>query len=101
MSMRSTLTLRVPPEVADRLRSAADERGESLNAYATAVLHAAVDPDLAGSELDRLRERLARAGLLAPARGTGRRPDPARVARARAAAGRGRPLSDLVSDERG
>jgi hypothetical protein len=99
---RSTLTLRVPPEIADRLRSAADQNGESLNAYATRVLGAAVDPELAGSEIERVRERLARAGLLEetiPV--THPRPDPELLARARRAAGRGRPLSDLVSENRG
>lgn len=98
---RQTVTLRLPAGVADRLRGEAGARGRSLNAYATAVLTAAVDPGLAGSEMERVRERLARAGLLAtspPSRT--RRPDPERVARARAAAGRGRPLSEYVSDDR-
>jgi hypothetical protein len=49
----------------------------------------------------RLRERLARAGLLAPLEGARTRPDAGRVAAARAAAGRGRPLSDLVDEGRG
>jgi hypothetical protein len=97
---RSTLTLRVPLDLAERLRGAAHERGESLNAYATAVLGAAVDPELANTELERLRERLARAGLLATVRASPRRPDPERVARARREAGTGRSLSDLVSDDR-
>jgi plasmid stability protein len=96
----ATLTIRVPPELADRLRSTAAQRGESLNAYATAVLGAAVDPELAGTELQRLRERLDRAGLLASTGEARERPDPERVARARRAAGRGRSLSDLVGDNR-
>jgi plasmid stability protein len=97
----ATLTIRVPPELADRLRSTAAQRGESLNAYATAVLGAAVDPELAGTELERVRERLARAGLLAPASGTAKPPDAERVARARRAASQGRRLSDLVAENRG
>jgi hypothetical protein len=97
---RATITLRVPPQLAERLRSAAGERGESLNAYAMAVLGAAVDPELAGTELERVRERLGRAGLLAPSGGSRQRPDPERVARAKRAAGRGRRLSDLVAENR-
>ncbi|MDQ3631861.1 MAG: transcriptional regulator, partial [Actinomycetota bacterium] len=51
--------------LADGLKSAAAERGQSVNAFATAVLGAAIDPDLAGAETERVRERLLRAGLLA------------------------------------
>jgi hypothetical protein len=97
---RSTLTLRVPSDLAERLRGAAHERGESLNAYATTVLGAAVDPELAGSDVERLRERLARAGLLATVH-PAPRPDPELVARARRAATKGRSLSDIVIEERG
>jgi HicB family len=100
MAERSTLTLRVPPELADRLRGAAHERGKSLNAYATTVLGAAVDPELAGSEIEQIRERLARAGLLATVH-PAPRPDPERLAQARRAASKGRSLSDIVIDERG
>lgn len=98
---QQTLTLRVPSALADRLRAEARGRDRSLNAYATDVLAAAVDPDHAGSEIERARERLARAGLLATTSPSHKqRPDPARVARARVAAGRRRPLSDYVSDNR-
>ena len=94
------VTLRVPDELAQRLKKAAAEEGRSLNAWATGVLAAMVDPDFASTDTERARERLRRAGLLEE---TGRRvsrPDPARVARARAAAGRGRSLSDFVSEGR-
>ena len=97
------LTLRLPEELAARLKEAARAQGSSLNRYASAVLAAAVDPDLAGDEATRVRERLGRAGLLAPRPETGRRarrPDRAAVARARAAAGHGRPLADLVGEDR-
>lgn len=96
------VTLRLPEELATALREAAAEREQSVNSYATGVLAAAVDPDLAGSEVERLRERLARAGILArtePYRGEP--PDEERLARARRAAGRGTKLSDLVSEGRG
>ena len=96
------LTLRVEDELARRLKVVAAESGRSVNAYAAAVLRAAVDPDLATGEAERLRARLAQAGLLAPSTGSARlRPDAAAVKRARARAGRGRALSDLVSEERG
>jgi predicted transcriptional regulator len=97
------MTIRLPEELADRLKRAAQARGSSLNRYACQVLAAAVDPELAGDEMARLRERLDRARLLAvmpPASRPGRRPDPAAVAAARAAAGWGQPLADLVSEDR-
>lgn len=95
------LTLRLSEELADELRAAAAARGQSLNAWATAVLRAAVDPDLAGDEAERVRARLARAGLLStepPQRA--HRPSRRKVDEARAAAGRGRRLSDIVTEER-
>jgi hypothetical protein len=96
------LTLRVPEELAGRLRDVARTRGESVNAYAVAVLGAAVDPDLAGDEASRTRERLARAGLVAavPQRSTPQAPAGEALQRARRAAGRGRKLSDLVTEDR-
>ncbi len=95
------VTLRLPDDLLDRLKAAARTSGQSLNNWATLVLTAAVDPDLAGEPAERLRERLARAGLLAPLETRARpRPDAARLAQARAAAGKGRRLSDLVSEGR-
>jgi len=96
------LTLRIPEPLGEELKSAARARGESLNRFATAVLRAAVDPAFAGDEAAVLRERLARAGLLAaPPRSVRARPSRKAVARARSAAGRGRALSRLVSEGRG
>jgi len=95
------VTLRLPDDLADQVGAAARERGESVNGYAASVLRAAVDPRYAGDDVARLRERLARAGVLAPAPATAATPpDRDALARARAAAGRGRALADLVSEGR-
>lgn len=95
------LTLRIEEELARRLKLVAAAQGRSVNAYAGAVLRAAVDPDLAGDESERVRERLARAGLLADVTPiAGRGPDAKALERARRAAGRGRSLSELVSEGR-
>ena len=95
------LTLRVPETLAEQLKGAARDRDESVNGYAVKVLSAAVDPDLAGDEISGLRERLARAGLLlVPERVPTERPSARAVSRARRAAGRGRPLSDFVTEDR-
>jgi hypothetical protein len=95
------VTLRVPDELAERLKGAARDREESVNGYAVKVLSAAVDPDLAGDEITGLRERLARAGLLlTPERLPAKRPAARALSRARSAAGHGRPLSDFVTEGR-
>jgi hypothetical protein len=73
----------------------------SMNEYLTQVLDAATNPDLAGDEATRVRERLERAGLLLPPRSPRVRPAPEAVARARKAAGSGAPLSELVNEGRG
>ena len=96
------VTLRLPEDLVARLKLAAQTRGQSLNSWATLVLAAAVDPTLAGDAAEQLRERLAGAGLLASLERRSRsQPEVDRVARARAAAGRGRALSDLVTEDRG
>ncbi len=97
----SQLTLRLPERLVHQLKAAAGMRGESVNRLATAVLAAAVDPTYAEDDAQALRERLARAGLLvAVARRTRTRAPRAALTRARAAAGRGRILSRLVSEGR-
>lgn len=85
----------------DRVRCAAKRSGRSMNEYVTYVLNAATDPEFGGDEAERVRERLARAGLLAPGGAPGSRPDSDAFAQARRAAGRGTPLSDIVSEDRG
>jgi uncharacterized protein (DUF1778 family) len=95
------LTLRVPEGLAEQLKGAARDRKESVNGYAVKVLSAAVDPDLAGDEITGLKDRLARAGLLlTPERLPRKRPSSRSISRARAAAGRGKPLSDFVTEGR-
>lgn len=94
------MSWRTTEELLDRVRRQAAADGRSLNEWVTLVLDAASDPELAGTEAARVRERLARAGLLAPTGPARRRPSPARVAKARAAASRGTPLSGVVRDGR-
>lgn len=96
------MTIRTSDELLDRVRRAAEYEGQSMNEYVTATLDARANPDSAVTEVERIRERLAQAGLLAegpPSRK--QHPDRRELARARAAAGTGTPLSDLVSERRG
>lgn len=94
------MTWRAPADLIERVRRAASRQRRSMNDYVTAVLDAATNPSLAGSEADRLRERLDQAGLLAEPGQQRRRPSPAETERARSRAGRGTALSELVSRDR-
>jgi len=95
------LTLRIDDELAERLKAVSAQAGRSVNAHASTILRAAVDPDLATDEATRLRERLARAGLLMETpRAAGPRPSEEELKRAGRRAASGRPLSDLVSEDR-
>lgn len=94
------ITVRAGDELVQRVKEAAARQGRSMNDYVTAVLDAATNPDLAGDEASRVRERLARAGLLAPSGVRRLRPPPTAVAAARIAAARGTPLSELVGQDR-
>lgn len=95
------VTLRLDDELARDIARAAAERGTSVNAYATAVFTAAVDPDLAGDDAERIRARLRARGLLAEPGNTVPPVDDQRLAAARAAAGRGSSLASLVATDRG
>lgn len=97
----STVTWRAADELVQRVRELAQREGKSMNEFLTLVLDAATDPELAGDEYTRVRERLRQAGLLAEEGSPRERPDPAAVAEARSAAGRGTPLSQLVTEARG
>jgi hypothetical protein len=94
------MTWRPSDELLERVRRAAERQGRSMNEYVSAVLDIATNPHLAGTEVSLLRERLDRAGLLAHADQRHRRPPAEEVVRARAAAGRGTPLSTLISEDR-
>jgi predicted HicB family RNase H-like nuclease len=95
-------TIRVPEKLAGQVRATAEAAGRSVNGWVTSVLSAAVDPDLAGDEAQRVRERLRQAGLLyEPPRRRIRRPSPEEIAEARRAAARGKSLSEYVSEDRG
>ena len=97
----SQVTWRAPDELVERVRQMAARQGRSLNDYLTRLAQAAVDPELAGDDVERLRERLTRAGLIVAPAGRKRRTDRSAVAAARRRAGRGTPLSDLVKQGRG
>ncbi|MHB1711024.1 MAG: FitA-like ribbon-helix-helix domain-containing protein [Acidimicrobiales bacterium] len=94
------MTWRSSDELHERIRSAAAQHGRSMNEFVTLVLDAATDPELAGSDAGRLRERLDRAGILIPAGLPRRRPDPDQVRAARVRAGAGAALSRLVNEGR-
>ena len=106
--MPAQLTIRADAEIIERVRAMAGRAGRSMNEQVVRILDAATDPDLA-DEGTRIRERLAAAGLLddspashkpvAPPRST-ERVDAERLAAARARAGEGTPLSDIVSASR-
>ncbi|MHB8244717.1 MAG: toxin-antitoxin system HicB family antitoxin [Acidimicrobiales bacterium] len=95
------LTLRSSEELLERVKRAAARQGRSMNEYVVGVLDAATNPSLAGSEAERLRERLDAAGLLASHSGRRRRRPPAEaLEQARRAAGNGTSLARIVRDER-
>jgi hypothetical protein len=92
---------RASDEIVERAKRAARRADRSLNEYLTLVVSAATDPSTAGSELEQIRERLERAGLLeAPSGRKVHRPTPDAVAAAGARAARGTPLDELVSSGR-
>jgi predicted transcriptional regulator len=97
----SQLTLRIPDQLAVRLKVAARACGQSVSQWATKALTAAVTLPPADTEAQVARERLTRAGLLVEVSARRRRrPSRRAVARARAAAARGRPLSEIVAEAR-
>jgi hypothetical protein len=92
---------RAPDELVAQVKLIASREGRSLNEYLTRVLTAVVDPDTADGEIASLRERLARAGILAPSTPGVPAPDPIAVAEARREISQsGLQFADLVSEGR-
>lgn len=83
-----------------RVKRAAADSGRSLNEYISVVLDAVTDPAHEADEAVRIRERLARAGLLVAPQHAGRRPSRAALARAAERAAQGTPAARLVHDAR-
>ena len=96
------LTIRLDDDLAAQVKAHAEGLGRSVNGWAVAVLRTAIDPDLADSDTERTRGRLARAGLLMTPSPVLRRPrpDPEELRAARRAAGRGTSAAAIVVDER-
>ena len=95
------MTWRMPDHILDQVRRQAAQHGRSLNDWVTTVMAAASDPSHAADEAQQVRERLARAGLLElPSGDRPRRPSARKVEAARVRAGAGRPLSELVAEQR-
>lgn len=95
------LTIRADDELVERVKRTAAASGRSMNEWANLVFRAATDPDASGSDIERIRERLCHAGLLAEHDPLpGRAPDPELVRAAGRRAGRGTPLSELVGEGR-
>lgn len=98
------ITVRAADELVERVRDAAGVAGRSMNDYIAFVLDAATNADLAGSDAERVRERLRRADLLVPSNAwPAPRRSPADAKRVREAGERaatGRLVSDLVNESR-
>lgn len=96
------MTTRVPETLLERIRRSAHDRNISINEFVNNTLEAATNPELEGSEAERIRGRLEAAGLTVVRHAPAPEPPPEDViAAARRAAGRGTPLSDIVSMDRG
>jgi hypothetical protein len=95
------VTWRAPEGLLQRVKAVAARQGYSMNEFLTRVLDAATDPDLAGTEAERVRERLGQAGVLVVPTPVSRRPDSDQVAGARRRVGAAASLADIVSRDRG
>jgi predicted transcriptional regulator len=95
-------SVRLSDEGAAAVRRLASARGRSINQTFEDLVVAATDPAHAGDELAELRERLARADLTFDVSTIpdAQVPSDDELERARAAAGRGTPLADLISEGR-
>jgi hypothetical protein len=95
-------SVRLSDERGLAVRRLAAARGRSINQTFEDLVAAATDPALAVDQLQAQRERLARAGLVfdLAALPDVQAPAEDQLARARTAAGRGTPLSQIVSEGR-
>jgi hypothetical protein len=87
----------------ERVKRSAAASGRSLNEFVTLVLDVATDPARAGTEAERVRERLRHAGLLeppSPPASRRSRPTRAAVEAASCRAAKGTSLAKLVSEGR-
>jgi len=95
------ITIRAGEDLILRVKQCAAEEGKSMNEYVTIVLEVATNPSNASTAGERVRERLARAGLLAelpPFEGV--RPSRAEFEAAAREAAQGTPLPDIISEMR-
>jgi len=96
------VTWRADDELVKRAKARARALDTSLNDFLTQLVNAATNPDFAGSRADRVRERLAAAGMLvefsAP---PGPPPSEEAVREAGRRAGRGKPVSEILLEDRG
>ncbi|HET6549686.1 MAG TPA: hypothetical protein VFG79_14570 [Solirubrobacter sp.] len=95
-------SVRLSDELGTAVRRLAAVRGRSINQTFEDLVAAATDPEHAGSEISALAERLARAGLAfdLSALPDASPPGELELERARAAAGHGTSLAQLVSEGR-
>lgn len=95
-------SVRLSDERGDAVRRLAAALGRSVNQTFEDLVAAATDAAYAGDELTALHERLRRAGLTFDTAALPEAPAPAddELERARAAAGRGASLEQLVSEGR-
>jgi len=96
------MTIRLDEELAEDCKRVAAQEGQSLNGWVVMVLRMATDPDHEPPGIERTRERLRRAGVLADPgpRSTKPRPPADLLARARAEGGKGTPSEVLIRQDR-
>ena len=91
------VTWRTSDELVKQIQNLALAEGLSMNEFLNRVMTAAAQSDENDPLAARLRNRLRSAGLLATGTPNGPRPSDVEIARSRAAAGSGIPLSEIVS----
>lgn len=98
----SQITVRASEELIEAVKQEARANGRSMNEQVVLLMEVNTNPDLAGSEVERLRERFRRAGILAETSRTDlpERPSREELEAAGREAGRGTPLSEIVIADR-